>query len=84
MTDTGNGHGPAPDIPPIADDEMFATMIEHMFMIYAMAREPDHGALITVDAHYDSDLDVFSLKIGLGEPAAGVLHAERAARDGGA
>ena len=75
-------HSPAPDVPLIADDGVFSIMIEHMFALYAMGRKPDHGALITVDAHYDGDLDVFSLKIGMGEPAAAILHAERAAREG--
>lgn len=78
-----SGPGPGPNGPPIADDEMFAIVIEHMFALYAMAREPDHDALITVDAHYDGDLDMFTLKIGHGEPAAAVLYVEKTARDGG-
>lgn len=83
MTDNGNGQRePDPAGPPIADDAVFTTMIEHMFAIYAMGREPHTGALIVVDAHYDGDLDVFTLKISLGEPAAAILHAERAAREG--
>jgi hypothetical protein len=73
-------HGPHAE-----DADPFDSAVSTMIAIYLMSREiaPDYAdgrSIVSVHAHLDDDPDIFTLRIGLGQPAHDLLNAERLAR----
>ena len=75
-----------------APDDEFAEMVTALVTLYLLGKDvpaDDEGnALVTVHAEHDDEHEIFMLKIGLGQTAYAVMHAERdaaaAAREAGA